>query len=86
MFTLNVVETVEVPSLTVIVTVALPLRLAPGLIVTVLLAPLPPNEMLAMGISDVLLEVAVSVRLPAAVSASPTVNGMAPVGVFSVVV
>ena len=50
------------------------------------MAPLPPNVMLAMGTSDVLLDVAVSVRLPAAVSASPTVNGMAPVGVFSGVV
>ena len=83
---LKVVDALEVPSFTVMVTVALPLWLAPGLIVTVRFAPLPPKVMLATGIRDGLLVDAVRVKFAAGVSLSPTVNGIGAVGVFSEVV
>ena len=51
--------------------------------VTVRLAPEPPKTMLATGTTVVSLEVADRVRLPAAVSTSPTVKAMAPVAVSS---
>lgn len=41
---------------------------------TVLLEPLPPRTMPETGRRDVLLEAAVTVRAPAAVSVSPTEN------------
>src|SRR6267143_2540075 len=73
------------PSLNVTVIVALPFWLAAGLTVTVRLAPLPPNTMFALGTSVGLDELPLTVRLPAALSASPTVNAIAPVGVSSLV-
>ena len=82
----NEVEADAVPSLTVMVMVAVPLWLAPGSMVTVLFAPLPPKVMLATGTSDVLLDEAVSVSDATGVSESFIVNGIAPVAVFSVVV
>ncbi len=57
--------------------------LAAGVTVTVRFAPLPPSTMFALGTSDVLLEVAVTVKLPAAVSTSPTVKARAEVAVSS---
>jgi hypothetical protein len=77
---------VREPSLTVTVIVALPFWLAAGVTVTVRLAPLPPKTMFPLGTNPVLEELPLSVRLPAAVSASPTVNAIAPVGVSSLVV
>ena len=43
------------------------------------MAPLPPITTLALGTKVVLPEVPVTVRLPAAVSTSPTVKAIAPV-------
>ena len=65
---------------------AVPFCWAAGVTVTVRLAPLPPNAMLAAGTSAGLEELPVTVRLPAAVSASPTVKAKAPVDVFSLMV
>ena len=81
--TVNVkfVEASSVPSSTVMVMVLVPLWPAAGVMVTVLLAPLPPKEIPAGGTRVVLLELPVTVRLPAAVSASPMVKAMALVGV-----
>ncbi len=72
-------------SSTCTVIVVTPDALAAGDSVIVRFAPLPPSEMLPLGTSAVLLEVAVTVKLPAAVSASPTVKGIALVGVSSFV-
>ncbi len=77
---------VSAPSLTVTVIVAVPLWFAAGVTVTVRLAPLPPNTMFAVGTSVGLDELPLSVRLPAAVSASPTVKAIAPVPVSSAIV
>ncbi len=57
------------------------------MIVTVRLVPLPPNAMLAalFGTSVVLSDVPASVRLDAAVSASPTVTASAPVFASSLI-
>ena len=76
-------EAVSEPSLTVIVMVAVPERFAAGVTVTVREAALPPSTMFATGTSDVFEEPTESVRLPAAVCASPTVNAIAPVLVSS---
>ena len=54
--------------------------------VTVLLAPLPPNTMFATGTRVMLVEPPASVSDAAAVSASPMVKGMAEVAVFLFVV
>jgi hypothetical protein len=81
----NVVEVVTVPSLADTVIVDVPARFAAGVTVTVRLAPLPPNTTLALGTSVVFDELPDTVRLPAAVSTSPTVNAIAPVAVSSVV-
>ena len=70
------------PSSTVIVIVAVPVWLVAGVMVTVRLAPLPPNVMFPFGTSVVLLEVPLRVRLLAAVSASPIVKLIAGVAVF----
>ena len=83
---IKLVEASSVPSLTVISMVLVPLWPSAGVMVTVLSAPLPPKEILATGTNVVLLEVALRVRSPGAVSASPTVNAIALVGVLSVVV
>ena len=68
------------PSLTVTVMVAVPTCAATGVTVTVRLAPLPPKTMLAFGTKVGLDEFPLSVRMVSAVSASPTVNAMAPIG------
>ena len=62
--------------------VAVPVWLLAGVTVTVRFAPLPPNVMFAFGTSVVLLELPLSVRLLAAVSASPIVKAIAGVAVF----
>ena len=54
--------------------------------VTVRSEPVPPNSMLPFGTRVVTLDEAVTIRLAAGVSASPTLNGIAGVGVFSAVV
>src|SRR4051794_33283614 len=73
------------PSSTVNVIVAAPVCTAAGVTVTVRSAPLPPNTMLASGTNAGLDEAAVTVNASTDVSASPTVNGRADVGVFSFV-
>ena len=82
----NVSLVVVVPSLTVRVIVAVPLWFAAGVTVTVRFAPPPPRTRLASGTSVWSEEVAVTIRLAAAVSTSPTVTASAPVAVSSVVV
>jgi hypothetical protein len=74
------------PSLTLTVIVAVPDRFAAGVTATVLLTPEPPRVMLEFGTSVVLDELPLSVRLPGAVSTSPTVKAMLPVEVSSFVV
>src|SRR2546425_914054 len=73
---------VRLPSLTVTVIVAVPLWLRAGVTVTVLLAPEPPRTMFAVGTKVGLEDAPVTVRLPAAVWASPTVKAMGAVAVF----
>ena len=65
---------------------ALLLAFAAGVRLIVRLAPEPPRTMFAFGTSAVLLEVAVTIRLPAPVSASPTVKAIGPSAVFSSIV
>jgi hypothetical protein len=77
--TLKLRLAVSVPSLTVMVICAVPDCPAAGVTVTVRFAPLPPSTIFAVGTSVVEEEDLVSVRLPAAVSASPIVNGIAAV-------
>src|SRR6187551_940717 len=86
-FTVNtkLVDTLSVPSLTVIVIVVVPLAPAAGVSTTLRLAPLPLKAILASGTSAVFEDVAESVKAPIAVSASPIVKGIAPVGVPSFV-
>src|ERR1051325_1171021 len=50
------------------------------------LEPLPPKVIFAFGTRAGLEELAVRIRLVAAVSTSPTVNGMGPIGAFTGVV
>jgi hypothetical protein len=83
---LNPELTLFVPSLTEIVMSVLPLWFAAGVTFTVRFAPLPPKTILPFGTSAVEEELAESVRLAAAVSASPIVNGIAAVAVFSATV
>src|SRR6185436_3775274 len=77
---------VNVPSLTVRMMVAAPLWLAAGVIVTVRLAPLPPNTMFPLGTNVGLDEPPLTARLPGAVWASPTVKLSAPVVPSSLIV
>ena len=70
--------TVFVPSLTESVICALPVLPVAGVTVTERFAPLPPNTMFAFGTSVVEDEDPETVRLAAAVSASPTLNGIGP--------
>ena len=86
-FTVNTksVNAVSVPSLTVIVMVVVPLRPAAGVRTTSRLAPLPPRAILASGTSDAFEDVAERVKEFIAVSASPIVKAIAPVGVSSFV-
>ncbi len=67
-------------------TVVVPDWLGAGVRVTERAAPEPPKPMLATGTRAVLEEDLVSVRLPAAVSTSPTVKGTAPVELSSLTV
>src|SRR6266568_1720908 len=73
---------VRLPSLTVTVIVAVPVWLSAGVTVTVRLAPEPPKTMLAPGTKVGFEEAPETVRLPAAVCASPTVKAIGAVAVF----
>src|SRR5262249_47213323 len=73
------------PSLTVTLMMLVPNWPAAGVTVTVRFAPLPPNAMPAFGTSVVFDELPLTVRLAAGVSASPTVNAIAPVAVPPIV-
>src|SRR5437016_3686212 len=79
----NVSLAVNAPSLTVTVIVAVPFWLSAGFTVTVRLAPEPPNPMFPFGTSAGLDELPLNVKLPAAVSPSPTVKLNAPLDVSS---
>src|SRR6185436_9217909 len=71
--TLMLIELDNVPSNTVMVTSENATLFCPtAWIVTVRLAPLPPNEMLPRGPTAVFDEVALRIKLPAGVSRSPT--------------
>jgi hypothetical protein len=74
------------PSSTDTVTVAVPACPTTGVRVIVRVAPDPPRLMFASGRTVWLELVAVTVRAPAAVSASETVNETGPTGVPHVVV
>src|SRR6266568_2422015 len=67
---------VRLPSLTVTVMVEVPVWLRAGVMVTVRLAPEPPKTMLAPGTKVGLEEAPETIRLPAAVCASPTVKAI----------
>ena len=85
-FNTNVSVAINPPaSVTVSVIVVLPNWLSAGVIVAVRFAPLPPKTMLALGTRVVFDDVAATTRVPAAVCASPTINGMAPVATSSLV-
>lgn len=75
----NALFAVVVPSFTVTVIVVDPVWPGAGVTVTVRLAPLPPKTMLAVGTRVVFPLAPETVRIPAAVSMSPMVNGNAPV-------
>src|SRR5687768_4555343 len=82
----KLVVAVRAPSLTVMVMVLVPLSPAAGVITTCLVAPFPPPKtMLALGTSVTLEDVAETVRPLGCVCASPIVNAMGSVGVFSLV-
>src|SRR5437867_2516502 len=78
----KLVVAVAAPSLTVSVMSAVPVSPDAGVMVTVRLAPLPPKARFALGTRIVFAELPLTVRLPAAVSASSTVKAMAPDAVF----
>src|SRR5256885_17039041 len=75
----NVSLALFVPSLTVTVIVALPVWLVAGVMLTVRLAPEPPNTMLAFGTSVGLEEEPLTTKLSGGVSASLTVKAIGPV-------
>src|SRR5438477_310692 len=79
----NVSLAVNVPSRTVTPIVGGPVWLAAGLTVTVRLPPEPPKTMFPFGTRAGLDELPLNVKLPAAVSPSPTVKLSAPVDVSS---
>ncbi len=82
----KVIEVTTVPSPTLIVIVVDPLSPGAGVSVTVRSEPDPAKTMLPLGTNVVTLDVPVTIRLAAGVSASPILKEIAPVGVFSVVV
>src|SRR4030095_13639953 len=84
-FTVNTkfVEAVSVPSLTETVMVVVPLSPATGVMTTLRFAPVPPKVILAFGTNVVFDEVPETVNPVAGVSASPMVNAIGLVGVFS---
>ena len=75
----KVVVAERAPSETVSVTVAMPVRPAAGVAVTVRLAPLPPRTSPLVASRVVSDEAAVTVRAPGAVWVSPTWKGTGPV-------
>src|SRR5687768_4762261 len=82
----KLVVAVRAPSLTVMVMVLVPLSPAAGVMTTFLVAPFPPPKtMLALGTSVTSEEVAETVRPLGSVCASPMVNAIGSVGVFSLV-
>ena len=81
----KLVVAMRLPSPTEMVMVELPLPVVAGVMTTVRLAPLPPKEMFASGTNAGFDELPASAKLPGGVSASPTVNAIAEVGVFSFV-
>ena len=85
--TVNVkdVDVTTVPSPTLMVMVVVPLWPAAGVIVTVRSDPLPRISIFPLGTREVRLEVPVTIRLAAGVSASPILNAMGGVAVFSAV-
>ena len=82
----NVSLAVLAPSLTVSVIVVLPDAFAAGVMVTLRVAPVPPNTMFPVGTTPVTEDVADSVRSAAAVLSSPTVTVSGPSAVSSGVV
>src|SRR6186713_1295802 len=82
----KLVEAVSVPSLTVTVMVEVPLSPAAGVMTRLRLAPVPPPKvMLAFGTNVTFDEVPETVNPVGCVSASPMVNAIGEVGVFSFV-
>src|SRR6188508_3301116 len=81
----KLVEAVSVPSLTVTVIVEVPLWPAAGVMTRLRLAPVPPKVMLAFGTNVAFDEVPETVNPVGCVSASPMVNAIGEVGVFSFV-
>src|SRR5436189_4149919 len=81
----NVSLALKLPSLTVNVIVAVPVWSDAGATVTVRFAPIPAKTMFPSGTKPVFDELPLRVRLPAAASTSPTVTGIAGVGVFTAV-
>ena len=79
--TSKVVNVLLTPSLTFTAMVATPCWPLAGVMVIVRLAPLPPRTMLGLpfGTRAVFEEVALTTRLPAAVSLSSTVKSIGPV-------
>src|SRR5258708_35342185 len=78
----NVSLAVAVPSLTVTVIIAAPNWLVTGRTLTVRLEPLPPKRILALGASAGLEELPLRIKELAALSTSPTRNGIGPVAAF----
>ena len=74
-------DALSVPSLTVTVIVAVPLKPGAGVITMARSAPLPLMTMLALGTSVVFEEVPETVKSPGRDSASPIVNAIGEVGV-----
>ena len=70
------------PSVTVRVTVDVPVWFGAGVSVTVRLEPLPPKKMFAFGSKVMFDDTAVTTRLVAGVSRSPTVKEIGVVGVL----
>src|SRR5204863_3729515 len=76
--TTKVVNVLFTPSLTFTAIVATPCWLLAGVTVIVRLAPLPPRVILPLGTKTVFEDVALTTRLPAAVSLSSTVKLIGP--------
>src|ERR1043166_1164622 len=74
------------PSLTVSVILFVPFWLLSGVMAKTRFVPLPPTTRLASGISAEFVECAVTIRLPAGVSTSETVNGTNNTGPSSIMV
>src|SRR5688572_9938446 len=81
----KLVDVLSVPSLTVIVMVEVPFCSVTGVMITLRSVPDPPKLIFATGTNVVFDEAADTVKDPGGVSASPLVNAIAEVGVFSFV-